>query len=98
MENLYYLFYKQGTQGVKQGLIRASDSTTADQVGHAYCDRAINRRFIRVEPAIIADESILVADPNAAPPEPQDVPRNGPMTKELVEETGGLVGAGGKKR
>jgi hypothetical protein len=97
-KNLYYLHYKQGVQSVKQSLIVATSGSKAEEVGHAFCDRVVNRRFIRVEPAIVADESILVAPDGAAPPEPQDTPNNGLDLKALQEDSGGLVGAGVKTK
>lgn len=96
-KNLWYLRYKQGSQGVQSSLIEASTAQKAEEVGHAFCGQMPNRRFIRIDPAVVADESILVDDPNAAPPESQDVPNNNLNLKALQEDSGGLVGAGTSK-
>lgn len=53
--NLYTLYFKQG-QSVKSGFVVASSFAKAEEVGKAYCDGVINRRYIRVEKAVLAEE------------------------------------------
>jgi len=57
--NLYVLRYRMGSVGVQTGYIVASTAARAEAVGHAWCNKEPGRRFIKVEPAIIADETIL---------------------------------------
>jgi len=59
LTNLYVLRYRRGVTGVQTGFIVASSNAKAEEVGHHYCNNLVNCRFIRVESAIIADESIL---------------------------------------
>jgi hypothetical protein len=57
--NLYVLFYRRGVKGATSGFITASSLKVAEALGQHYCDSALNCRFIRVEPAVIADESSM---------------------------------------
>lgn len=89
LKNLYYLRYKQGNQGVQSSLIIASTPSSATEVGKAFCSQQLNRRFIRIDPAIVADESIL--GPASGPPaEPQDVANNNAVLSELTKDTGAV--------
>lgn len=56
--NLYTLRYREGF-GVTQTLIVASNQHMADAVGKKWCNSRINCRFIKTEPAVSADETIL---------------------------------------
>lgn len=56
--DLYRLRYKHG-YGVVDVFLQASSQTKANEVGQRYCDGIINSRFIKVEPAVVADETIL---------------------------------------
>lgn len=56
-KNLYVLYYRKGVKGATQGFITASSLRAAEALGQHYCDNNMNNRFIRVEPAIIADEA-----------------------------------------
>lgn len=56
-KNLYVLYYRKGVKGATSGFITASSLRAAEALGQNYCDQNLNNRFIRVEPAIIADES-----------------------------------------
>ena len=62
--DLYTLRYKYGIAGVRTGYIRASSLIKAEAVGRAFCNGLVGSRYITVEAAIIADESIL--GPNRA--------------------------------
>ena len=57
--NLYTLRYRAGMAGVQDGMIMATDLEKAIKVGQVWCNSRFNHRFIRVQPTIIADESIL---------------------------------------
>lgn len=57
--NLYVLYYRKGVKGATQGFITASSLKIAEALGQHFCDNNMNNRFIRVEPAIIADEADL---------------------------------------
>lgn len=59
VKRLYLFMYRKGVAGVQRSFISASSLEKAEKIGRKYCDNQINHRFIRVEPAIIADESIL---------------------------------------
>ena len=56
--NLYTLHYREGF-GKTQTSIVASNQLMADAVGKKWCNSRVNCRFIRTEPAISADETIL---------------------------------------
>lgn len=45
--------------GVATSLIEAKDFATAEHVGKVYCEREPGYRYISVEQAVVADESIL---------------------------------------
>jgi len=64
--NLYTLRYRQGTIGVQSALITASSPKKAEELGQWWCNQRINTRFVRVEPAVIADEADM---PTATPVE-----------------------------
>jgi len=57
--NLYSIKFRKGMTGVQSGFLTASSLARAEELGHYWCDNQINCRFIRVEPAVIADESLL---------------------------------------
>lgn len=64
---LYSIRFRQGMQGVIGGFVevtaqpanRAAERDMAERIGKQFCLQEPGRRFIRVEPAILADESIL---------------------------------------
>jgi hypothetical protein len=66
--HLYTLRYRESVQGVKTGFIVATSLKRAEEVGKHYCNSHPARRFITVESAILADESVL---PDYVPPELQ---------------------------
>lgn len=57
--DLFLLRFRKGSIGVQTGYIRASSLQRAEQVGKAYCNSRVGHRYIGVERAIVADESIL---------------------------------------
>lgn len=61
--NLYILRYRRGSTGVITSYLTASNLKIAEALGQFWCNQQLNCRYIRVEPAIVADESIL---PNLA--------------------------------
>jgi hypothetical protein len=56
---LFNLRYRKAVAGVTVTFIEARDLETAEKVGRAYCARLQGARFITIEPAVSADESIL---------------------------------------
>lgn len=69
--NLFILRYRQGTTGVITSYVTASNQEKAVEVGQWYCNQQPNRRFIRVEPAVVADESDLQPAAAASTPSPK---------------------------
>lgn len=69
--NLYILFYKQGNQGVKSGLLVASSQDAAETLGRSFCNTSLNRRFIRVESAILAEEGAPIQEEKEAAAAPE---------------------------
>lgn len=58
---LWVLRFKRGIGGVTTGFLetKGEDFARAEQVGKAYCEQNPSTTFIRVERAILADESVL---------------------------------------
>lgn len=70
-QSLYTLRYREGAIGVSFGYLVASSLAQAEKVGQAWCNSAVNRRYIGVVPSILADESILGEETGeVAPPAP----------------------------
>lgn len=63
VRNLFILRYRSGSTGVITSYVTASSLVKAQEVGQWWCNQDMNRRFIRVEPAVIADESDLLPKP-----------------------------------
>lgn len=63
--NLYTLRYREGF-GPATTFIVAANQQMADAVGKRWCQSRINCRFIRTEPSVSADETILTDDDKAA--------------------------------
>lgn len=90
---LFSLRYREGHRGVLTGFIRARDLATAIRVGNKFCNSKINARFISVEIAILADETILedeaprpVTPKVAAPPVVSDPEDKTPKLPETTVE------------
>lgn len=60
--NLYTLRYRQGTTGVITSYVTASSMEKASELGQWFCNQHPNRRFIRVEPAVVADEADMAPE------------------------------------
>lgn len=66
---LFTLRYRKGNVGVALAFVqvkestgdRAKDMRIAEAIGQQYCNDRINHKYIRVEEAILADESIVNA-------------------------------------
>lgn len=64
---MFTLRHRQGNRGVQLSMIELTRPTEdaainlrlAEEIGKAYCNRMLNSLFIRVEAAVVADESIL---------------------------------------
>ena len=56
---LYTLHYRRGFKGATQGFIEASSQENAEALGQQYCATEIGRKYIRVEPAVLATEDDL---------------------------------------
>jgi hypothetical protein len=61
-KNLYTLFYRQGEKGATNGLIEASSLRIAQAVGEHFCNSEMGRKFIRVQPSLLASEDDLPAE------------------------------------
>jgi hypothetical protein len=75
---------------VDTGVIQAPDFQTAERVGQRFCEKGDGPSFIyvRVEPWLLADETILAAEPpredGPEPVKPQD--EAVPLTKPTIAE------------
>lgn len=58
-QNLYLLRHKQGNRGIQLNMVKARSKAVAEHVGQAYCNRNMGYTYIRIEDAVVADESIL---------------------------------------
>ena len=76
--NLFTMYYKNGASGqVANGLLWASSQDKAEKLGQHYCNSHMGRRYIRVEPALLAFEDDLPIpeeDPKPAPDDEGAVP------------------------
>lgn len=90
---LFLLRLRQGNLGVTQTYLQINNPSdkpgpkgavinqrVAEAIGQAYCAREPNRRYIRVEEAVAADESILPPDVLEALLNPQP-PKTEPLTE-----------------
>lgn len=67
MSRLFLLRYRKGSVGATSAyieILKPSDDPVinqriAEEVGQRFCDSTFNTKYIRVEPAVVADESIL---------------------------------------
>lgn len=66
-QNLFILRYRLGSTGVQSGFIAAKDMAEATKIGETWCNSEPGRKFIAVNPGILADASIL-------PPEVEEKP------------------------
>lgn len=106
---LYTLRHRMGNHGVLLSFIQineptgdeAKDFRIAEQIGVAYCDQHVNCKYIRIEPAILANESILdpaILDKIKNPPPPREkkrLPKDAdivdPDAKQTAEEAAGTT-------
>ncbi len=97
---LYTLRHRQGNRGVQLNMIELKNPTgdpikdrrIAEEVGKRYCDNVVNSLFIRVDDAVIADESILdpdVLDRIINPPPPKKRDRPAPPAPAAEPESEG---------
>ena len=56
---LYTLRYRQGSVGVKLTLVEADTVASAEEIGRKWCDTKFNRKYIGIEPAVVANSNIL---------------------------------------
>lgn len=100
---LFTLRYRKGNHGVLFSLIQIKDPTgdpvkdtrIAEEIGQAYCNAQVNAKYIKIEPAILADESIVGPDIIAKilnpPPRPGREASKGPERTSLEQASNAVA-------
>lgn len=57
--DLYIMRWRRGSAQPETGFLRATSKEKAEEVGRAYCASVPGSRFIKVDRAVLADESFL---------------------------------------
>lgn len=60
-QHLYLLRHKRGHAGIQLSMVKARSREVAEQVGQTYCNQHMGFAYIKIEDAIVADESVLGA-------------------------------------
>jgi hypothetical protein len=78
----FIMKYRQGSFGVQSAQITASNAENANRLGEWWCNQRVNCKFIRVEPAVVADESDM---PSEVPEERRAMP-SAAVTRNVNED------------